>query len=111
MWSLFKSMVGLVVVGALAYAAFFINVGDKPIAAHLSDVWHAPIIQEKIDLVRGEVKQEISERLAKANADQQPKRRKKPHEEISAADKRALDSVIIQSTRPAKKGESDADRR
>jgi hypothetical protein len=69
MFGLMRSAMTLAVLGALAFVAFFVNVGGKPFASHVLDVWRSPVMQEKVELVRGEVKRGLEERLAASGAE------------------------------------------
>ena len=66
MWFLIKSAFGVAILAAASYTVFFVDMGHKPLAQHIADVWGSEVVQEKVTLVRDGVKQEIEDRLADA---------------------------------------------
>ena len=52
MWWLIKTSLSLFLLGLLVYAAFSIPLGDKTFAAHVYEVWQAPVVQEKIQQLK-----------------------------------------------------------
>ena len=60
-----KTAVSLVVLGFVAYVALGFEINGRPLGEHLLDVWRSPVMQEKVDLVRGEMKRELEEKLAR----------------------------------------------
>ncbi len=98
MWSIVKGIIGLVVAGALVYGLFFVEVGGKSVAGHAADIWRSPAMQEKVDMVREEVRQEIEDRLAeaaeKATRDTVREKLGPPRSEFDEKDRQALADVI-----------------
>ena len=66
MWFLIKTFISMVAIGGCAYALFFIDVGGRTLAGHLSDVWASPTVQDKVALVKDGVRNELEEKLAAA---------------------------------------------
>lgn len=101
MWSLMKSMVGLVVLGVCGYCVFFVELGEQTMASHFMDIWRAPVVQEKIDGAREGVKKELEERLAEAGekAGRQAAREiTGPSDELTPEDRKGLEDVLVQVT-------------
>jgi len=65
MWFLIKSSVSLVAVLAEAYVLFFVDLGGKPLAGHIADVWGSQTVQAKVALVKDGVRNELEDRLAR----------------------------------------------
>lgn len=63
---LFKTLSGLAIFAALLYAAFFVRVGEKPLAQHALDVWHSKAVQQKVTKVKDNITAEIERKLAEA---------------------------------------------
>ena len=66
MWFLMRSMLGLVALVTVGYFAFFVELGDRPLASHLTEVWQSDTVQSKVSLVRDGVRNELEDRLAAA---------------------------------------------
>ena len=66
MWFLIKSIAGTLMLLFLAYTVFFIDLGGKTFAGHFADVWESPTLQQKVDMVRDGVRNELEDRLAEA---------------------------------------------
>lgn len=98
MWSLLKSLIGAVVLGILAYAFFFVDLGGQSLSGHFADIWRAPVVQGKVDELKDGVKKNLEERLA--DAGERAGRRlarevTDSHEdELSDEDRRSLDEII-----------------
>ncbi len=105
MWFLIKSSVGLVVLALAAYTVFFVDMAGKPLADHTRDIWVSEVVQEKVDLVRTGVAQELEDKVAQV-AEQQArqlvrgnrvKKTPKPvSTEFNSEDQDSLDQVIAQ---------------
>lgn len=99
MWFLIKSIGGVLVLLVLAYAIFFVDLGGKTFAGHVADVWESPTIQEKVDLVRNGVRNELEDRLAAAAAQQTRQIVRESlgggHEEITDTDRESLARMIV----------------
>ncbi len=108
MWSMLKTIVGAVVLGILAYAAFFVDLGGKTFVTHAQEVWRAPVMREKVELVREGVKRHLEDKLAEAGA--QAGRQTAGRlvgGEVSDADRRQLEAMLEQvadSAQPRVKG-------
>ncbi len=94
MWSLLKSAVSLVVFGVVAYALLGVDVGGRSIASHVIDIWRSPVMQEKVDLVRGEMKKEIEERLAASEQRAPAPDTTAAAPEFDDRDERALEHIV-----------------
>ena len=67
MGALFKLMFTAACLGALSYAACRIDLGGQTLVSHLTDVWRAPVVQEKVDKLKDGVKDELEKKVAEAN--------------------------------------------
>lgn len=94
MWFLLKSIIGLAALLAGGYFVFFVDVGGKPVSAHLAEVWTSPVMQQKISLVKTEVQGSLERKLAEAEAPSRKKSGGAPGEEISEDDRRGLEALI-----------------
>jgi hypothetical protein len=99
MWSLIKLGFGLVILAVSAYSMFFVDMGDRTMAGHFMEIWHAPVIQKKIEGAREGMKRELEERLAEAG--EKAGRRAAheitgPSDELTAKDRRSLEDVLEQ---------------
>lgn len=56
MWTLLKMGVYAIVLAALAYTYFFVDVGGKTFAIHAQEIWQAPIVQQKVGQARNGIK-------------------------------------------------------
>lgn len=99
MWFLIKSIAGALLLLTLAYAVFFVDLGGRTFSGHVVDVWESPTIQEKVDLVRNGVRNELEDRLAAAAAQQTREVVRESlgggHEEITDADRESLAKMIV----------------
>ena len=37
---------------AVTWALFFVQVDNKSVAMHLADIWHSPVVQQKVRMVQ-----------------------------------------------------------
>lgn len=94
-----KSMASLVALAIAAYGVFFVDLGGKPFAEHLREVWTSPTVQSKVALVRDGVRNELEDRLAEAADRTTRKALRDPlgaGEDLDPADTEALEKVIAQ---------------
>jgi len=49
--------------GAMAYLALFVDLGGKSLVGHLRDVWAAPVVQQKVEEIKGGVKANLEKKL------------------------------------------------
>jgi hypothetical protein len=49
--------------GGMAYLALFVDLGGKSLVGHFQEVWAAPIVQKKLEEIRGGVKANIAKKL------------------------------------------------
>lgn len=98
MWSLLKTIVSAVVLGILAYAFFFVDLGGQSLSGHVADIWRAPVVQGKVEQLKHGVKKNLEDRLAKAGeqAGKQLARRvtDSNQDELSDEDRRDLSKII-----------------
>jgi hypothetical protein len=98
MWSLLKSLVGAVVLGILAYAFFFVDLGGQSLSGHFADIWRTPVVQGKVNKLTDGVKRNLEDRLAEAGerAGRQLAREvtNGDHDQLSDEDRRSLDEII-----------------
>ncbi|MEE8408253.1 MAG: hypothetical protein V3T05_01485 [Myxococcota bacterium] len=98
MWGLIRIIVGAAILGVAAYAFFFIDLGGKSFAGHVSEIWEAPVVQKKVDELREGVRQEIEEKMARAGEKTGRKLARvatgQGKNEFSDEDRRALDDLI-----------------
>jgi hypothetical protein len=93
MWTLFKTLVFLGLLGAAAYGIFFVPVGGATIATHAKEIWRSTIVQDKVRRVRDGVEDRLAHKLDRAlanksgaNANAEP--------DISDADRKQLENLI-----------------
>lgn len=98
MWSLIKLLVTAAFLGAVAYAGFFADLGGQSLASHLSEVWRTPVVQQKVGRLRQGVQENISLRLtnatATADANASKLKRAPVGDDLSDADRRALNDLL-----------------
>ena len=111
MFSLLKFFVFLGLAGAAVYVVFFHDVGGKPMASHVSEVWDSDLVQKKIDGMKRDMREDLEERLAKAKAEKNAAKEEKTakadgkkvshdgHDYVTEADREALSALIEKKTR------------
>jgi hypothetical protein len=113
MFSLLKFFMFIAIAGAVAYGVFFADVGGKPVAGHVSEVWDSDLVQKKIDSIKNDMRVDLEERLAKAKAEKAEKADKNDklasakdktakhdgHDEVTDADRASLSALIEKKTR------------
>jgi hypothetical protein len=99
MWSLIKLVFGLVILAVSAYSVFLVDMGDSTMAGHFMEVWHAPVLQKKLEGAREGMKRELEERLAEAG-EKAGRRAARDltgsRDELTAKDREALEDVLEQ---------------
>ena len=99
MWKVYAKRGG-VALGVLVflYGFFWMNVGYQSAFRHSQDVWNSPVMQEKRDLVQGEVKGFFKGGIEKAATQQKKLAKKNPkrtrNEPITEDDRKSLDKLI-----------------
>lgn len=102
MWFLIKSSIGLIVLALAAYTVFFVDMAGKPLANHTRDIWVSEVVQEKVDLVRDGVRQQIEDQVVEVAQEtaraalyenNQRHKRNEPRE-FTDEDRQSLDDVI-----------------
>ncbi len=94
MWSLFKALLFLVVLGAGLYAAYTVPVGGATIAQHASDIWSSREVQDKVRRVRDAAEDSLAQKLERALARNQ---QSTGEPEITDADRKHLESLLRQA--------------
>ena len=99
MWFLIKSFCGLLFFGACAYGIFFVDVGDRSIAAHAEEVWETPVIQQKVRLVKSSFENVLKKRLSEAQQKEKTGRKisSKLIENFDKADREELRKLLAQN--------------
>lgn len=95
---LIRTVIGAAMLGVAAYGFFFIDLGGKSLAGHVSEIWDTPMVQKKVDELREGVRLEIEEKLAEAGEKTGRKLARvataRDKNEFSEDDRRALDDLI-----------------
>lgn len=84
---LFKAVVMLLLLGAAAYGTFFVRMADKTLAQHAQEVWRAPVLQQKIGLLREGVRTKVDPSLRQA--------KERVSQEIADMDRASLQRLIV----------------
>ena len=95
MWSLFKFVLFLALLGAAAYGIFFVPVGGATLAAHAQQVWHSTVVQDKVRRVRDGVEDQLAHKLDRALANKNGARTGEP--DISDGDRKQLETLLRKS--------------
>jgi len=99
MWTLIKFLFGLVILSVCGYSVFFVDMGESTMAGHFMEVWHAPVLQKKIQTAREGMRREIEEHLAKAGESAGRRAAREltgSNDELTAKDRQALEDVLVQ---------------
>lgn len=114
MFSLVKFIFCLGLLGAAVYGVFFADVGGKPVASHVGEVWGSDLVQKKIDSMKRDMREDLEDRLAKAKAEKAEKADKSEkadkadtktlvkhdgRDALSDADRESLSALIEKKTR------------
>lgn len=111
MFSLLKFIFCVGLLGVVAYGVFFADVGGKPVASHVGEVWGSDLVQKKIDSMKRDMREDLEDRLAKAKAEKAEKSEKADkadpkalvkhdgRDALSDADRESLSALIEKKTR------------
>lgn len=66
--SMIKTAIFAAFVGAVAYVTMFVDLGGKPFVGHLQEIWSAPLVQQKVDDIRGGVRSHLEKKLKEGAA-------------------------------------------
>ncbi len=80
------------VLGAAAYGAFFVPLGDATLATHVREIWNSRVVQEKLSGARSGVEGKLSRKLERALANKTSG--KIAGSDISDADRAQLESLL-----------------
>src|SRR4051812_48893660 len=105
MLSLLRLLVTTALLATAAYFVFWKDMGGKPLAGHLADVWGSDLVQRKVASIKDDVREDLEERLAQAKAEKAAKADGKKHEGydiINDADRESLSELIETKTKAKK---------
>ena len=99
MKSYLKPFLFALAAAAGVYGTFFVDVGGRPLSTHAAEVWRSPIMQNKIQLVKKDVRNRIAQRLSARTADKQKGTSRGPvgtraYDELHQADRDSLNALI-----------------
>ena len=97
-----KSFFALIFFALIGYGIFFVDMGGQTLASHISDVWKAPVVQEKVELVKEGVGKDIGEKIKQAQKELAKKAKQEVRDqlmqgEISAEDRESLKKLLEDS--------------
>lgn len=103
MWKVYAKRGGIALgVLVFLYGFFWMNLGYQSVFRHSQDVWNAPVMQEKLDLVQTEIKGLFKGSIQKAEKQKKKLAKKNPkrsrNEPITEDDRKSLDKLINNST-------------
>lgn len=105
MFSLLRLLLTTTLLVVAAYFVFWKDIGGKPLAGHVADVWGSDLVQRKVASIKDDVREDLEERLAKAKAEKAAKADDKKHDGydiINDADRESLSQLIEKKTQSKK---------
>ena len=111
MWTLIKTIFAAMVLAAAAYGVLFCDLGGQTLAEHALEVWHTPVVRDKLAQMRLGLREHLEAKLAN---DKMPTAQRRLHgptggaaDNLTADDRQALDDVLRQmASRDSRKAQS-----
>ena len=110
-----KSFFGLIFLAVIGYGVVVVDMVGQTFASHVADIWRAPIVQKKVELVKDGVGKDLAEKINEAKKELSQKAKKEFREklmegEISAEDRASLKKLLEDSEKDGKDEDSEKDK-
>jgi hypothetical protein len=98
---MFKLVFYVAIAVAGGYCLFVKDFGGRSIAGHVTEIWGSDLVQKKMDSFKQDMRQDLEERLAKANAEKgaADTGKRDGRDYINDADRESLSALIEKKTK------------